>query len=109
MAATSERPADVRVNGYTDILFARGMHCMRELKIAAKDKAKSKYAMLAIGYFFDYLSELYANGLEDWHINDAFKLIHVAMSLGNLSERDLDSIEASNLVNKQGQNTTKAM
>lgn len=109
MATTSERPADIRVNGYTEILFARGMHCMRELKVAVKEKAKNKYATLAIGCFYDYLSELYANGLEDWHVDDALKLIHVAMILGSLSEQELGSIEATTLSRKEGKNATKGM
>lgn len=109
MAATSARPTDIRVNGYTDILFARGMHCMRELKVVATVKAKRKYATLAIGCFYDYLTELYAHGLGDWRVDDALRLIHVAMALGNLTEHDLGDIESSSFAGKEGENATKGM
>ncbi len=84
VAVVAKSQADLIMNGYSDILFARGMHLMRELKNNTSDKSKTKYAKIATSLFIEYLYELARNQVSDWHEEDAPKMIQVAIKLGNL-------------------------
>ena len=84
VAVVSDKQSDLIMNGYSDILFARGMHLMRELKNNTSDKSKTKFAKIAISHFIEYLYELARHQVSDWHEEDAPKMIQVAIKLGNL-------------------------
>ena len=84
VAVVAKSQADLIMNGYSDILFARGMHLMRELKNNTNDKSKTKHAKIAARMFIEYLYELARNQVSDWHEDDAPKMIQVALKLGNV-------------------------
>jgi hypothetical protein len=79
-------------NGYSDVVFARGKHCLQELKFAENDTARNKYAKAAIAEFLSYLSMLDTVGLTDWHQEDAMRNIHIAKTYGKVSSADFDEI-----------------
>lgn len=84
VAAVTKNQADLIANGYSDVLFARGMHLMRELKNNTSSKSKAKFAKIATSLFIEYLYELARHQVSDWHEDDAPKMIQVAVKLGNL-------------------------
>jgi hypothetical protein len=84
VAVVSAKQSDLIMNGYSDILFARGMHLMRELKNNTSDNSKTKFAKIATSHFIEYLYELARHQVSDWHEEDAPKMIQVAIKLGNL-------------------------
>ena len=84
---------DLISNGYTDVAFARGMHCLRELKNSETSSTMNKYAKIAIGMFYSYLIALKSIGLTDWHQENAIKNIHIAEILGNVSKDDIKDLQ----------------
>ncbi|TAH33849.1 hypothetical protein EYC58_00190 [Candidatus Saccharibacteria bacterium] len=84
VAVTARSQSDLIMNGYSDILYARGMHLMRELKNNTSDKSKTKFAKIATNLFIEYLFELARNQISDWHEEEAPKMIQVALKLGSL-------------------------
>lgn len=84
VAAATKSRNDLIMNGYSNILFARGMHLMRELKNNSNEKGKTRQAKIAVSLFIEYLYELTRHQVSDWHEEDAPKMIHVAVKLGNL-------------------------
>jgi predicted RNA-binding Zn-ribbon protein involved in translation (DUF1610 family) len=84
VAVASSNQNDLIMNGYSDILYARGMHLMRELKNNTSEKSKNRYAKIATSIFVEYLYELARHQVSDWHEDDAPKMIQVAIKLGNL-------------------------
>lgn len=86
VAVVARNQNDLIMNGYSDILFARGMHLMRELKNNTNDKSKAKHAKIATSLFIEYLYELARHQVSDWHEEDAPKMIQVAIKLGNLEQ-----------------------
>lgn len=87
-------PTTMVGNGYSDVVLARGQHCMQELKYAETDSARNKYAKIAIGEFIGYLSMLDTVGLTDWNQDEALKSIHIAKNLGRVSSDDFEDIKA---------------
>ncbi|HEY4963394.1 MAG TPA: hypothetical protein VIH90_01730 [Candidatus Saccharimonadales bacterium] len=84
VATVSRSQNDLILNGYSDILYARGMHLMRELKNNNSEKSKARYAKIATSIFIEYLYELARHKVSDWHEEDAPKMIQVAIKLGNI-------------------------
>lgn len=84
VAVVSQNQNDLILNGYSDILYARAMHLMRELKNNKSDKSKARYAKIAISILIEYLYELARHQVSDWHEDDAPKMIQVALKLGNI-------------------------
>lgn len=84
VAVVANNQDELILNGYSDILYARGMHLMRELKHSTSDKSKIRYSKIATGIFIEYLYELAKHQVSDWHEDDAPKMIQVAIKLGNL-------------------------
>lgn len=99
VAVVARNQNDLIMNGYSDILYARGMHLMRELKNNSSEKSKTKYAKIATGLFIEYLYELARNQISDWHEEEAPKMIQVAVKLGSLDPSWI--IESANNVLKQ--------
>lgn len=91
---SATNPTTMVGNGYSDVVFARGEHCMQELKYAETDSARNKYAKIAVGEFIGYLSMLDTVGLTDWHQDEALKSIHIAKNLGRISSDDFEDIKA---------------
>ena len=81
-------------NGYSDVMYARGMHCLKELKYAKTSGAMNKSAKIAITEFYDYLTALNVTGLTDWHHDDAIKNIHIALALGHVNSADYEDIKS---------------
>lgn len=81
-------------NGYAEVIFARGMHCLRELKYSETTTAMNKYAKMAVGMFYSYLLTLDAVGLIDWQQESATKNIWIAQTLGKLSAGDIKDLQA---------------
>ncbi len=90
--AGASNAKDMIGNGYTAVLFARGMHCLRELKYAETPSAMNKYAKMAMEHFYSYLVALDTVGLTDWQQETAIKNIHVAKILGNVHDGDIRAI-----------------
>lgn len=100
VAAVSQSQKDLILNGYSDILYARGMHLMRELKNNTSDKSKTKYAKIAVSIFVEYLYELARHGVSDWHEDDAPKMIQVALKLGSVEPTWI--AESAGMILKRG-------
>ncbi|MGE5327731.1 MAG: hypothetical protein ACM3KH_00170 [Thiobacillus sp.] len=95
IAATgASNPTDLIGNGYSDVLFARGKHCLKELKYAEKQTAMNKYGKMAMEMFYSYLLALESVGLTDWQQESAIKNIHLAKILGNVKADDIKEIQA---------------
>ena len=86
VAIVTNNQNELILNGYSDILYARGMHLMRELKNSTSDKNKTKYSKIATSIFVEYLYELAKHQVSDWHEDDAPKMIQVAIKLGGLDQ-----------------------
>lgn len=99
VAVVARNQNDLIMNGYSDILFARGMHLMRELKNNTSDKSKTKYAKIATSLFIECLYELARHQVSDWHEEDAPKMIQVAIKLGNLEQSWIS--ESANVIMKR--------
>jgi len=91
--------SDMYANGYTDVVFARGKHSLKELKYSQTSVAMNKYAKIAINEFYYYLIILNSIGLTDWNKEAAIKNIHIALALGNISEEALSEIRACSFDN----------
>jgi len=85
---------DLISNGYNEVLFARGMHGLREVKYDQTATAMNKHAKLAIAMFYNYLVALDTVGLTDWQYDSAVKNIHIAKILGKVSEDDIKDIQS---------------
>lgn len=85
---------DIIGNGYSDVIFARGKHCMRELKYTETQQARKKYAKIAISMFYSFLIDLRAVGLKGWNEEEAVKNIHIALQLGEINNTELKEIQA---------------
>ena len=92
--SSATNPTTMVSNGYSDVVFARGQHCMQELKYTETDSARNKSAKIAISEFISYLSMLDTVGLTDWHQDEALKSIHIAKNLGHVSSDDFEAIKA---------------
>lgn len=81
-------------NGYADVIFARGKHCLKELKYSETSSAMNKFAKMAIDMFYIYLLELESVDLSSWHQEDAIKNIHIAKILGGVSDSEIKDIQS---------------
>lgn len=94
-------------NGYLDTLYAKGMHCMRELKNTKADKTKARHAATAIAMFYMYLSEQIKFDPDNrWQQEEAIKMVYVAKLLGKLDDKDLDAIKNRVMENAVKNNMT---
>ncbi len=84
---------DLIANGYTDVVFAQGMHCLKEMKYAQSPSTINKYAKMAILMFYRYLIALKSVGLTDWNQESAIKNIHIAKLLGHVNENDINDAQ----------------
>ena len=89
VASVSKNNVENLSNGYAEILFARGMQALRELKHDESEKSKHRHATHAISTFFEYLYQLRKYGLNDWHEEDAINNIHIAQKLGNVNHQQM--------------------
>lgn len=96
-------------NGYSDIIYARGKHCLQELKFAETDAARNKYSKIAIEQFLSYLSMLDTVGLTDWNQEDAIKNIHIAKTFGRVSDKDFQEIVTRVLENSSPKTTPQLL
>jgi predicted RNA-binding Zn-ribbon protein involved in translation (DUF1610 family) len=109
VAIVSSKQSDLIMNGYSDLLFAKGMHLMRELKNNTSDKSKAKYAKIATVIFIEYLYELARHQVSDWHEEEAPKLIQVALKLGKVEPDCIDEAAARTSKRSTGINDDKCM
>jgi len=84
--------SDMYANGYTEVVFARGRQCLKELKYAETPASMNKYAKATLNEFYYYLIILNSIGLTDWNQESAIKNIYTAQILGNLSSEEVDGI-----------------
>jgi predicted RNA-binding Zn-ribbon protein involved in translation (DUF1610 family) len=92
--AGARNASDVYTNGYTEVVYERGRHCMKELKYSETQAAMNKYAKIAINEFYYYLVLLNTLGLTDWNQEAAVKNIYIAQMLGKVSSDDIVEIRA---------------
>ena len=97
VSSGSNSQNDLIMNGYSDVLYARAMHLMRELKNSTSDKSKSKYAKIAVSILIEYLYELSRHQVSDWHEEEAPKLIQVAIKLSNIEADWIDKAAVKTL------------
>lgn len=109
VAVVSSKQNDLIMNGYSDILFARGMHLMRELRSNTSDKSKTKYAKIATSIFIEYLYELSRHQVSGWHEEEAPKLIQVALKLGKVESGWIDEAAARTLKRSTSAGDTRYM
>lgn len=109
VAVVSKSQNDLIINGYSDILFARGMHLLRELKHSNSDKSRNKYAKIAVSIFLEYLYELAKAQLSDWHEEETPKLIQVALKLGKVEPVWIDEAAAHTLKRSTSASDSKYM
>jgi phosphoribosyl-ATP pyrophosphohydrolase len=76
-------------NGYADLLFARGMDCLREMVAMPDTKAQNGYAQETIRMFYTYLLAIRKLGITHWQTNDALKNIHIATAYGAVTDDQL--------------------
>jgi predicted RNA-binding Zn-ribbon protein involved in translation (DUF1610 family) len=108
-SSASGSQSDLIINGYSDILYARAMHLMRELKNTTSDKSKAKYAKIAISILIEYLYELERHQVSDWHEEEAPKLIQLALKLGNVESSWIDEASTKTLERTNSTNNKKCM
>lgn len=82
-------------NGYADVLYARGMHCMRLLRTKEDASTARTPALQAIQIFYRFLVDIKGLDLSSWKYDDAIKNIHVAKTLGNISQASMDEIKSN--------------
>lgn len=111
-AKVSSNPKELINNGYADVLFARGMHCMRLLRTQKDASAAAKPALQAIQIFYGLLVDTQALNLSSWKYDAAIKNIHIARILGNISQANLSDIKSNvneNSTLKPGSQITQAV
>jgi hypothetical protein len=83
---------DLLASSYVELLFARGRHCLHQMKYVTNEKLQNKYAGLAVGMFYTYLLEVHKLSMSHWETRDALKNIHIATKYGKLSDRQIKNI-----------------
>jgi len=109
VSAVSGNQNDVIMNGYSDILYARAMHLMRELKNSTNDKSKVKYAKIATSILIEYLYELARHQVSDWHEEEAPKLIQLALKLGKVQSSWIDEAATNTMKRSNSPDDKKHM
>jgi|GEM_PF-6323477 len=89
--AVSQGKQDTLANDYVELLFARGIHCLRILKYAPDEVTRLDASQAALRMFYTYLLVIHKLGINHWQSTDAARNIHIAVALGSLSQAQLQS------------------
>ena len=92
--AGASSPRDMVQNGYANLLYARGEHCMRQLRYTKTPASQNRVARVAIDMFYNYLIELATHQLESWERKRAIEMIALSRAYGQVSDEQLHNIES---------------
>lgn len=92
--AVSHGKAEILSAEYADILFARAVHCLRQMKYAPDESTRNRAAQVAVSMLYTYLIVTYKLRLNHWQQHDALKYIHIAILFGSVTEQQTKTITA---------------